>query len=62
MCVGLCNGSSSCFRSLTKYRRSPEKNGKGIETEYHPIPENVEKYKPLYEQYKKFGKLIEFEF
>jgi len=36
--------------------------GGGIETEYHPIPENVEKYKVLYEKYKKFGKFIEFEF
>jgi L-ribulokinase len=39
-----------------------KKMGGGIETEYHPIPENVEKYKLLYEQYKKFGKLIEFEY
>ncbi len=39
-----------------------KKMGGGIETEYHPIPENVEKYKSLYEQYKKFGKLIEFEY
>ncbi|MCF6332214.1 MAG: ribulokinase [Draconibacterium sp.] len=36
------------------------KMGSGIETEYHPIPENVEKYKGLYEQYAKFGKLVEF--
>ncbi|HKL31812.1 MAG TPA: ribulokinase [Tangfeifania sp.] len=36
--------------------------GGGIETEYHPVPENVEKYKALYEKYKKFGKFIEFEF
>ena len=36
--------------------------GSGIETEYHPIPENVEKYKVLYEKYKKFGKFIEFEY
>ena len=35
--------------------------GSGIETEYHPIPENVEKYKVLYGKYKKFGKFIEFE-
>jgi L-ribulokinase len=35
--------------------------GGGIETEYHPIPENVEKYKKLYEKYKKFGKFVEFE-
>jgi L-ribulokinase len=39
-----------------------KKMGGGIETEYHPIPENVEKYKALYEQYQKFGKLIEFEY
>lgn len=36
--------------------------GGGIETEYHPIPENVEKYNVLYEKYKKFGKFIEFEY
>jgi len=47
------------------YSSTPEaqKNmGGGIETEYHPIPENVEKYKALYEKYKKFGKFIEFEY
>ena len=36
--------------------------GGGIETEYHPVPENVEKYKALYEKYKKFGKFIEFDY
>ena len=36
--------------------------GGGIETEYHPIPENVEKYKALYEKYNKFGKFIEFDY
>ena len=47
------------------YANTPEaqkKMGSGIETEYHPIPENVEKYKVLYEKYKKFGKFIEFEY
>lgn len=39
-----------------------KKMGSGIETEYHPIPENVEKYKALYEQYKKFGKFVEFDY
>ncbi len=39
-----------------------KKMGGGIETEYHPIPENVEKYKALYEKYKKFGKFVEFGF
>jgi L-ribulokinase len=37
-----------------------QKMGGGIETEYHPIPENVEKYKVLYEQYRKLGKFTEF--
>lgn len=36
--------------------------GGGIESEYLPIPENVEKYKELYEKYKNFGKFIEFDF
>ncbi len=36
--------------------------GGGIEKEYHPIPENVEKYKALYEKYTKFGKFIEFDY
>lgn len=35
--------------------------GGGIEKVYHPIPENVEKYKVLYEKYKKFGSFIEAE-
>ncbi len=38
-----------------------EKMGSGIETEYHPIPENVEIYKNLYEKYLRFGKLVEFD-
>jgi len=37
-----------------------KKMGGGIETEYQPIPENVEKYKALYEQYHKLGKFVEF--
>lgn len=37
-----------------------QKMGGGIETEYHPIPENVEKYKALYEQYRKLGNFFEF--
>jgi L-ribulokinase len=36
-----------------------QKMGGGIETEYHPIPENVEKYKTLYEQYRKLGGFVE---
>ncbi len=36
-----------------------EKMGGGIETEYHPIPENVEKYRKLYEKYRKLGAFVE---
>jgi L-ribulokinase len=36
------------------------KMGGGIETEYQPVPENAEKYRKLYEQYKKLGKFMEF--
>ncbi|MCK5730228.1 MAG: ribulokinase, partial [Draconibacterium sp.] len=39
-----------------------KKMGSGIETEYLPIAENVEKYKVLYKQYQKFGKFVEFDF
>ena len=35
--------------------------GNGFETEYHPIPENAEKYKLLYQQYSKYGQVIENE-
>jgi L-ribulokinase len=35
--------------------------GGGYETEYHPIPENVEKYKVLYEDYSRYGEVIEKE-
>jgi len=44
----------------TTTAEAQEKMGSGIETEYFPIPENVEKYKALYEKYLKFGKFIEF--
>lgn len=38
------------------------KMGSGIETEYRPIPENVERYQKLYEKYKKLGDFIEFQY
>ncbi len=37
-----------------------KKRGGGIETEYHPILENVGKYQELYEKYKRFGRFVEF--
>jgi L-ribulokinase len=37
-----------------------KKMGGGIETEYHPILENVGKYQELYEKYKRFGRFVEF--
>ncbi len=45
----------------TNTSEAQKKMGGGIETEYHPIPENVEKYKKLYAKYKKFGSFIEAE-
>lgn len=36
--------------------------GSGIESVYHPIPENVEKYRKLYEKYNKLGSFIEVNF
>ncbi len=33
--------------------------GSGFDAAYHPIPENVEKYKSLYEKYTEFGNFIE---
>ena len=36
-----------------------KKMGGGIETEYRPISENVEKYRILYEKYLKFGHFVE---
>lgn len=33
--------------------------GSGFDAEYYPIPENVAKYKPLYEKYSDFGDFIE---
>jgi len=38
------------------------KMGSGIETEYRPIPENVEKYQKLYDTYRKLGNFIEFDY
>jgi L-ribulokinase len=35
--------------------------GNGYETEYKPIPENVKKYKDLYEKYGRIGSFIESE-
>ena len=36
-----------------------KKMGSGFEMEYHPIPENVEKYQKLYEKYLALGNFIE---
>ena len=33
--------------------------GSGFDAEYHPIPENVKKYTPLYEKYSAFGNFVE---
>ena len=55
--------AAAVVAGVYKSTSEAQKNmGGGIETEYHPIPENVEKYKALYEKYKKFGNFIEFDY
>ncbi len=39
-----------------------ERMGGGIEKEYYPIAQNVEKYKKLYAKYQKLGKFVEFDY
>ncbi len=51
--------AAGAYKTLSE---AQTKMGGGIETEYHPIPENVEKYKKLYEKYKSLGNFIEFKF
>lgn len=46
----------------TTTAEAQQKMGNGIESEYLPIPENVTRYKALYEKYRKLGNLIEFEY
>lgn len=48
--------AAGVYPSLTEARRNM---GSGIETEYRPIPENVQVYNRLYEKYKQLGKFIE---
>ncbi len=36
--------------------------GGGIETEYHPVTENAQKYKLIYQKYQKLGNFIEFQY
>ena len=42
--------------------QAQKKMGRGFEKEYYPIADNVEKYKSIYQQYKKFGELVENNF
>jgi L-ribulokinase len=50
--------SSGIYTSLEK---AQDAMGSGFEIEYTPIPENVEKYRVLYEKYSKLGQFIEHE-
>ncbi len=43
----------------TNLSEAQSKMGGGIETEYMPIPENVEKYKRLYDRYVELGRFVE---
>ncbi len=44
----------------TNTAEAQERMGGGIEKEYYPIAQNVEKYKKLYTKYQKLGKFVEF--
>jgi L-ribulokinase len=43
----------------TETSEAQEKMGGGVETEYHPIPENVKKYEALYQRYMKLADYME---
>lgn len=60
--LGSAMAASVAAGIYTSTSEAQKQMGGGIETEYQPIPENVEKYNKLYEKYKKFGKFIEFKF
>ncbi len=55
MAASVVGGVHSSFEEAQKSM------GSGFEKEYKPIPENVEKYKVLYEKYSKLGAFIEQE-
>jgi L-ribulokinase len=60
--LGSAMAAAVAAGAYTTLSEAQTKMGGGIETEYHPIPENVEKYKKLYEKYKSLGNFIEFNF
>jgi L-ribulokinase len=60
--LGSAMAAAVAAGAYTTLSEAQNKMGGGIETEYHPIPENVEKYKKLYEKYKSLGNFIEFKF
>lgn len=55
MAAAVASGVYSRFDEAQKYM------GSGIETEYHPISQNVQKYQVLYEKYKLLGSFVEHE-
>ncbi len=58
--LGSAMAASVAAGIYTTTEEAQARMGGGIETEYHPIPENVEKYKVLYEEYRKLGRFVEF--
>ncbi len=46
----------------TTLEQAQDAMGNGFETEYTPIPEKAEKYKTIYEKYKKLADLLETQF
>ncbi len=59
-----CAFGAAMFASVNaglyeKVELAQKQLGQGFEKQYTPIPENVEKYKALYERYQKLGKVTE---
>ncbi len=57
--LGMAMFAATVAGLYPKVENAMKSMGSGFDAEYKPIPENVEKYKPLYRQYLAFGEFIE---
>jgi L-ribulokinase len=59
--LGSAMAASVAGRIYQTFDLAKEKMGNGFEKEYHPNPENAEKYQEIYSKYIKLGKFVENE-
>jgi L-ribulokinase len=59
--LGSAMAASVAGGIYTTFDQAKEKMGSGFEKEYHPNPENAQKYEKIYTRYKKLGKFVETE-